>query len=72
MADRNNSGLGAPAVIITLLAALGIGGTLRRSTAPANPPTLAGATISSAPAKPAAANVHYEKNGGTNIAPDSC
>lgn len=64
MADRNNSGLGAPAVIITLLAALGIGGTLRRSTAPANPPTLAGATISSAPAKPAAANVHYEKNGG--------
>jgi hypothetical protein len=63
MADRNSSGLSGPAVIITLLAALGIGGTLRRSPTPATPATTAGGIASVATASPATTAGH-EANGG--------
>jgi len=63
MADRNNSGLGTPAVVITLLAALGIGGTIRRSPAPPNPTAPAGiGSVGSSYAKSGTAK--FEKNGG--------
>ncbi len=64
MENRNSSGLAGPAVIITLLAALGIGGAMRRSPAPATTPSSAGSAESSASAVSAGANDAYEKNAG--------
>lgn len=65
MADRNRSGLVGPAVIITLLAVLGIGPTLRRSPGPASAPSPSGSAISFSRSKVSSTTAEkYEPNGG--------
>ena len=64
MADRNSSGLAGPAVLITLLAALGIGGSIRHSATPASALPPIGSALPSAPAESVGLAGSYEKNGG--------